>query len=242
MYNHDHPQPIVFSWSGGKDSAMALHKLRGDARYKTVALLTTVSTTYRRISHHGVREELLELQAEAIGLPLDKVYLPSSADRPCTLEEYEAILGTKMCAYRRDGVLTVAHGDIFLADLRARREQNLAKVGMSAIFPLWGNDTRELLRRFTDQGFRAYTTCVERVLGPAFVGRLLDESFLADLPEGVDPCGEYGEYHSFVFDGPIFRHPVPLSLGVVVERDGRFYADLLPDSQTPTGAETPTIR
>lgn len=232
MHNREHVEPVIFSWSGGKDSAMALHELRQDTRYEIVALLTTVSATYRRISHHGVREELLDLQARAVGLPLDKVYLPSSSDRPCTLEEYEAILGEKMHEYRRNGVLTVAHGDIFLAELRARREQNLAKIGMSALFPLWGRDTRELLRSFEDRGFRAYITCAESVLGPGFAGRLLDKSFLVDLPDGVDPCGEYGEYHSFVFDGPIFRHPVLLSLGAIVKRDGRFYADLLPRPQS----------
>ncbi len=225
---HD-KEKVVFSWSGGKDSALALHEIRQSERYEIIALLTTVAEQYKRISHHGVREELLEMQAAAVGLPLDKLYLPANSALPCTNIQFEELMGRTLAKYRDAGVILVAHGDIFLQDLRDYRERNLAKVGMRGLFPLWHRDTTELLRTFIQLGYKAYLSCVDgQKLGEAFAGRAIDASLLADLPAGVDPCGEYGEYHSFVYDGPIFERPVPVRVGEVVMRDNRYYADLLP--------------
>jgi uncharacterized protein (TIGR00290 family) len=219
---------VVMSWSGGKDSAVALHELLKSDRYEVVALLTTVSEEFRRISHHGVREELLEEQADAIGIPLEKVYLPSGESGGCTNEVYEAIMRRAMIAYRDRGVQTVAFGDLFLQDLREWREANLAKVGMRGIFPIWQRATAAFAYEVIRAGYKAYLSCVEGRVGAGFVGRPYDAKLLADLPSGVDPCGENGEFHSFVYDGPIFRKPVEVRVGEVVVRDGRYYADLLP--------------
>jgi uncharacterized protein (TIGR00290 family) len=225
--------PVVMSWSGGKDSALALHELRLDPRYEVVALLTSVSEEFRRISHHGVREELLEAQVQAIGLPLTKVYLPSGPTAPCTNEVYEQIMGAVLEEFRSRGVYTVGFGDIFLEDLRTWRESNLAKAGMTGVFPIWKRDTRQLPRQMIAMGFRAILSCVEGKVGPGFAGRDYDERLLADLPPEIDPCGEYGEFHSFVHDGPCFRGPVTVTVGETVIRDGRYYADLLPGGSSP---------
>ena len=219
--------PVVFSWSGGKDSAFALHVLRSMGEYEVVALMTSVSEEFRRISHHGVREELLELQAEAIGLRLEKVYLPSGKFGPCTNEVYEKIMSGVMAKFYERGVRTVAFGDLFLEDLRAWREASLAKDGMHALFPIWKRDTRRMAEEVIATGFKAYLSCVEGSVGPGFVGRSYDQDLLRDLPAGIDPCGENGEFHSFVYDGPIFRHPVAVQVGETVIRDGRYYADLV---------------
>ena len=219
---------VVFSWSGGKDSALALYELQNSDRYEIVALLTTVADGYRRVSHHGVREELLDRQAEAIGLRLDKLYLPAGPSASCSFEEYEALMGRTMGKYRDAGVMRVAHGDVFLEDLRQYRESNLAKLQMKALFPIWGRETAELARAFIDLGFKAYVTCVDGEKLPAsFAGRALDGRFIDDLPEGIDPCGENGEFHTFVYAGPIFRHPLEISVGEVVTRDGSHFADLM---------------
>jgi len=220
--------PVVMSWSGGKDSAVALHELLNATQYDVVALLTSVSEEYRRISHHGVREVLLEEQAEAIGIPLHKVYLPSGSSHPCTNEVYEQIMGNVMASYKAQGVETVAFGDLFLEDLRAYRERNLAKASMRGIFPLWKRDTATLASEVIAMGFKSYLSCVEGKVGPGFVGRPYDHELLAALPAGIDPCGEYGEFHTFVYDGPIFTRPVTVRVGEIVMRDGRHYADLLP--------------
>jgi uncharacterized protein (TIGR00290 family) len=225
----NHREPVVFSWSGGKDSALALHAVLSDPGYDVVGLLTTVAGQFGRVSHHGVREELLCIQAASIGLPLEIVYLPMNAAAPCTNAEYEELMGTVMARYCAAGVRTVAHGDIFLEDLRAYRDRNLARAGMRGLYPLWKRDTAELVRQFVTDGFRAYLCCVDgKKLGEPFAGRPLDLELLRDLPAGVDPCGENGEYHSFVYAGPIFHKPVAIERGVVVCREGRFYADLLP--------------
>jgi uncharacterized protein (TIGR00290 family) len=226
--------PVVMSWSGGKDSAMALHVLLQAREYNVIGLMTTVSEEYQRISHHGVRETLLDEQAEAIGIPLEKVYLPSGDSGGCTNDVYEAIMSRVMASYKARGVQTVAFGDLFLADLRAWREANLAKAGMRGVFPIWKRDTSKLAREMIRLGYKAYLSCVESNVGSGFVGRLYDEEFLSALPSGIDPCGENGEFHSFVWDGPIFSRPVDLRVGEVVVRDGRFYADLLPKESRPS--------
>jgi len=222
---------------------MALHALLRDDRYEVVGLLTSVAAEFRRVSHHGVREELLELQAESIGLPLDRLYLPSDSGLPCTNARFEELMRETLQRYCDKGVMLVAHGDIFLEDLRAYRERNLARMGMRGVFPLWKRDTSELIRSFIDLGFRAHLTCVEGKLDASFAGRAIDASLIDDLPEGVDPCGEYGEFHSFVYDGPIFRAPVDVVVGEVVCRDARYYADLLPaDSKAATTGMPPVGR
>jgi len=225
-------QPILFCWSGGKDSAMALHALRQD-NVPIAALLTTVTETYDRISMHGVRRELLVQQAQSIGLPLHEVRIPPQCVNPL----YEARMEEALRIHYDAGVRTVAFGDIFLEDLRVYREKNLARIAMTALFPIWKRDTRELIRSFHAAGFRAITACVDpKVLDRSFAGRELDASFFHDLPAGVDPCGENGEFHTFVFDGPIFRKPVPVMLGEVVERDSFIYCDLLP-AESSVGAQ-----
>jgi len=224
--------PVVMSWSGGKDSAIALNELLQAEDYDVVSLMTSVSEEYRRISHHGVREILLEEQARAIGISLEKVYLPSGESGGCTNDVYEAIMSRVMNDYKAKGVETVAFGDLFLEDLRAWREMNLAKAAMRGIFPIWKRDTTKVAHDVIRLGYKAYLSCVEGKVGSGFVGRLYDEEFLSAIPSDVDPCGENGEFHSFVFDGPIFQTPVPVRVGEIVMRDGRYYADLLLESES----------
>ena len=228
-------EKVVLSWSGGKDSAMALYELRRSEEYEVVSLLTTVAAEYDRVSHHGVRAQLLEAQAAAIGLPLETVLISTQSAHPCrpdsndgVMQKYERLMMEIMLRHRASGVSAVAFGDIFLQDLRAYRESRLARVGMKAVFPIWQRGTAELVQTFLDLGFQAYLTCVDQKLGKAFAGRALDRRLVHDLPEGVDPCGERGEYHSFVFDGPIFQQPLRVRVGEVVLRDVRYFADLLP--------------
>jgi len=229
-------EKIVLSWSGGKDSTLALYELLRSDRYEIVSLLTTVSAQYERISHHGVRTELLDQQAEALGIRLHKVYLPSLIS---TNEEYETVMDKVMGEYVGAGVLTVAFGDIFLQDLREYRERNLAKVGMKVIFPIWHRDTLELVQTFINLGFKAYLSCVaSEKLGERFVGRAIDTELIRDLPDGVDPCGENGEFHSYVYDGPIFNWPVGITVGEIVLRDVRYFADLLPVNQSEVMSAT----
>src|SRR3984893_8782974 len=219
-------QPILFCWSGGKDSAMALHALLED-NVRIAALLTTVTETYDRISMHGVRRELLVQQAQSIGLPLDEVRIPPQCVNPI----YEARMEEPLRVHYDAGVRAVAFGDIFLEDLRAYREKNLARIGMTALFPILKRDPPELIRYFHSVGFRACAACVDpKVLDPSFAGRELDQEFFRDLPPNVDPCGENGEFHTFVFDGPIFRKPIPVRPGEIVERDSFIYCDLLSDA------------
>ena len=207
---------------------MALHCLLRDPAFEVAGLLTTVTEGYERISMHGVRCELLRQQAASIGLPLEEVRIPPQ----CPNTIYESRMAEAVLRYRERGILHLGFGDIFLRDLRAYRETNLARVGMSALFPLWDIDTRELAARFLAGGFRARTACIDpRKLDRSFAGRELDAAFFRELPIGVDPCGENGEFHTFVFDGPIFPSPVPVVTGQVVERDSFIFCDLLPDSQ-----------
>jgi len=222
------PEPALFCWSGGKDSAMALDAIGRSADVRVASLLTTVTEGYDRISMHGVRRELLERQVASIGLPLREVFIPPECVNPV----YEARMGEAMQAEYARGIRKVVFGDIFLEDLRAYREQNLARIGMTGLFPLWKRDTRQLAHHLVAVGFRAVAACVDsRVLEPAFAGRELDESFFRDLPPGVDPCGENGEFHSFVFDGPIFRAPVRFTRGEVVQRGPFCFCDLIPSAE-----------
>ncbi|HUE69478.1 MAG TPA: hypothetical protein VMP01_01205 [Pirellulaceae bacterium] len=222
------PTPLVLSWSGGKDSAIALYELLRDPDWTVTSLLTSVSDEFHRVSHHGIREELLEMQAAAIGLPLDWLRLPSGGG-PCTNAVYEELVGQHLSRYVERGIRHVAHGDLFLADLRAYRERNLARLGMNGVFPIWGRNTRQLVETFIELGFKAVLCCVDgRHLDGSFAGRLIDEKLLRDLPPNVDPCGENGEYHSFVYDGPIFEQPLEIVLGQTICRDGRHYIDVLP--------------
>ncbi len=219
-------EDVLFCWSGGKDSAMALHALRAARDCRITALLTTITEEYDRISMHGVRRALLERQAESLGLPLHAVLIPPQ----CINATYEQRMKEALALHFAQGVRRVAFGDIFLEDLRVYREKNLAQVGMQALFPIWKRDTRELAREFVRQGFRAIAVCVDpRVLDASFAGRELDASFFADLPPGVDACGENGEFHTFVFDGPVFKTPIPIRVGEKVLRDGFCFCDLLPE-------------
>jgi len=218
-------EKVLLCWSGGKDSAMTLYELQKAGRYEPAALLTTVTEDYDRISMHGVRRVLLEQQAESIGLPLEKVWIPPA----CTNARYEAAMEALLTRYMQNGIACVAFGDIFLEDLRAYRENNLAKIGCRGLFPIWKRDTPELARTFLALRFAAVVVCVDpKVLDRSFAGRRIDAEFLRDLPAHVDPCGENGEFHSFVFDGPVFRKAISFSVGELVDRDGFVFCDLLP--------------
>jgi uncharacterized protein (TIGR00290 family) len=224
------------NWSGGKDASMALWMLRREGKFRVDRLLTSMNSGQDRISMHGVRRSLLERQAAAIGLPLYTLELPDMPDMPA----YEHAMQQKLEAFREEGLETAVFGDIFLEDLRQYREAKLAALQMEALFPLWKLDTRQLLERFIAAGFRAVVVCTKDSSLPAsFCGRELDASFLRDLPAGVDPCGEHGEFHSFVYDGPIFKEPVAFERGAIVQRwykdpagsaadMGFHYCDLLP--------------
>jgi uncharacterized protein (TIGR00290 family) len=217
---------ILFAWSGGKDSALALYTLLQEGSWEVAGLLTTVTEGYQRISMHGVRLELLQQQAEALGLPLELVWIPQHCDNG----EYERRMQEVLERYLSQGVHAVAFGDIHLEEVRSYRERNLARLDMGAIFPLWGKAPAELVRRFIALGFRAVITCVDTaMLGREFAGREIDAQLLAELPAGVDPCAENGEFHSFVYAGPIFRRPIAFTRGEKILRENRFfYCDLLP--------------
>ena len=211
---------ILLSWSGGKDSAMALYEVMKNPDIEIAALLTTVTREYDRISMHGVRCELLERQARSIGLPLEKVFISPGTSN----DDYESAMREMLDNYREQGVTTVAFGDIFLADLRKYREEKLAQAGMTGIFPLWMRNTAELSREFISLGFRAIVSCADSQANVGvFAGREFDTALLADLPPDCDPCFENGECHSFVYAGPIFSEPIPVKTGEVVLRDNRFY-------------------
>jgi uncharacterized protein (TIGR00290 family) len=215
------------AWSSGKDSAWALHTVREAGRFEVVALLTTVNRTHGRVAMHAVRESLLEMQAAAAGLPLVKVGIHS----PCSNEIYEAAMSEAMGRARDEGVRHVIFGDLFLEDIRAYREKQLARCGMTPVFPLWGKQTRALAEEMIARGLSAYLACVDpRQLERGFAGRRFDAELLAELPRGVDPCGENGEFHTFACAGPMFRADVSVKVGEIVERDGFVFADLLPGS------------
>ena len=210
---------------------MALHSLLQRSDTHVVALLTTVTEGYERISMHGVRRELLHRQVQSIGLPLHEVRIPPQCVNPI----YEARMEEALRVHLKNGVQTVAFGDIFLEDLRAYRERNLARMGMTALFPIWKRDTRELIRSFHANRFRAIAVCVDsKVLDPSFAGRELDESFFRALPPQADSCGENGEFHTFVFDGPLFQFPIHVRTGEIVNRDGFVFCDILEEMEKAT--------
>ncbi|HKE46747.1 MAG TPA: ATP-binding protein [Rhodanobacteraceae bacterium] len=220
--------PVLLAWSGGKDSTLALERLLGDAGVRVAALVTTVTAGYERIAIHGVRRSILRRQTDQIGIPLVEAGIPPQASN----ETYEASFADALARARAMSdapVDTIAFGDLFLADVRAYREAMLARLGWRGRFPLWGEDTARLARHFIDRGYRAILSCVDtQQLDAAFCGRDFDASLLADLPAGVDPCGENGEFHTCVHAGPLFRAPIPLERGERVLRDGRFqYVDLV---------------
>lgn len=215
---------VALSWSSGKDSAWSLHLLRQDPQVEVVCLITTLNQEFDRVAMHAVRRELLELQAAAAGLPLRTVPLPW----PCSNEQYEARMRDLCAAAVRDGIEAIAFGDLFLTEIRAYREKQLAGSGLEPLFPVWRLPTRELAASMIAAGLRAKITCIDpKVLAREFAGRDFDQSLLDDLPPGVDPCGENGEFHSFVYDGPMFRAPIPVEAGEIVERDGFVFSDLL---------------
>ncbi|GGE93485.1 diphthine--ammonia ligase [Hymenobacter cavernae] len=205
----------LMNWSGGKDSALALYHILQDPHYAVAQLLTSVNAHHQRVSMHGVRVSLLEMQAQRIGLPLIQLALPEMP----AMDDYERLMTATLAPLQQQGITHAIFGDIFLEDLRTYREQQLAKLGMQAVFPLWQRPGADILREYLDLGFQAVVVCVnEQHLDASFCGRLLDHDFLRDLPSGVDPCGENGEYHSFVFDAPYFSAPIAFERGELVRR------------------------
>jgi uncharacterized protein (TIGR00290 family) len=219
-------EKAIVGWSGGKDSALALYEILKTGKYEVHELLTTLTRDYDRISIHGVRRELLEQQAKSMRFPIEKMFISKNASN----EEYEKELLRILVEHRDRGVVSAVFGDIFLTDVRKYREQMLSGIEMKCIFPLWKRDTHELARSFINSGFKAVITNVDsNFLGKEFAGREFDEQFLLDLPPSVDPCGENGEFHSFVFDGPLFHERTLFTKGEIVLRENRFYyCDLIP--------------
>ncbi|MCS6829766.1 MAG: ATP-binding protein [Armatimonadota bacterium] len=216
---------VLLSWSTGKDSAWTLYMMRQSCEWDITGLVTTVNTAFGRVSMHGVREELLEQQARAAGLPLWKVPIPY----PCPNEVYERAMHEVVLRAKDAGVTHFAFGDLFLQDVRDYRERQLSGTGIQPVFPLWGIDTAKLAQDMIASGLRAVVTCVDPQQIPApFIGREFDEAFLRELPPSADPCGENGEYHTFCYAGPMFTHPIAVRTGEVVERDGFVYMDVYP--------------
>ena len=216
-------QKAILSWSSGKDSAYTLFTVQRELPFEVVGLLTTVTDPFQRVSMHGVREDLLECQAERIGLPLHKIRIPS----PCPNAVYEAKMQEYLTAQRAQGIEHIIFGDLFLEDLRRYREDRLREIGMKGLFPLWMRDTGSLSRQMIHDGFKAVLTCVDlKKLPKSFAGRFYDASLLNDFPPDTDPCGENGEFHSFVYGGPIFREEIPIERGETVEREGFAFADI----------------
>lgn len=214
---------VLLSWSSGKDSAWALHCLQRRDDVKVVGLLTTVNEVYDRVAMHAVRRSLLMAQAEAVGVPLWSVSIPS----PCSNEAYEAAMTKAMTEAREAGIAAVAFGDLYLEDIRKYREDRMRATGIDAIFPVWGLPTLQLARQMIASGLKAHVTCVDPAqIDRDLVGRQFDADFLADLPESADPCGENGEFHTFVHEGPMMRYPLDVVTGERIERDGFMFSDL----------------
>ena len=215
--------PLVYSWSAGKDSAFGLWTLLRDPAYEVRALLTTITETYDRVSISGVRESLLDAQAEMLNLPLIKVRIPPA----CPNDLYEQRMASALAGREFEGIGHVAFSDLFLEDVRAYREDRLAQADKDCVFPLWHRDTAQLAQDIIAQGFRAIVVCLDpRVMDPSFAGRAFDLAFLADLPDDVDPCGENGEFHTFVWDAPMYQQLIPCTTGDAVTRDGFVYCDV----------------
>ena len=218
-------KPILLSWSSGKDSAWTLHKLRTQSDYEVVGLVTTINEDYQRVAMHAVRLDLLRQQADATGLELHALDIPN----PCSNEQYEAVMSDFVQRARGMGIEHMAFGDLFLEDVRKYREDRLEGSGITPVFPLWKIPTDELVDDMLTNGLRAYLSCVDpRSLSSEYAGRELDRALLDEFPAAVDPCGENGEFHSFVFDGPMFDTPLDISVGEIVERDGFVFADIVP--------------
>jgi len=213
------------SWSSGKDSAWSLEMLRRSGEAEVMGLFTTINAAFDRVAMHAVRRGLVEAQARAAGLELHLIEIPY----PCPNADYERIMGAFVAKAQAEGAEAMAFGDLFLADIRAYRERQLADTGIAPLFPLWGRDTRELAAEMIDGGLVAHVTSIDpRKLDPSFAGRIFDAAFLADLPASADPCGENGEFHTFVAAGPMFREAVAVRSGEITERDGFVFADLVP--------------
>jgi uncharacterized protein (TIGR00290 family) len=222
-------EDAFFAWSGGKDSALALYRVLQQQQFRVKYLLTTVNESHQRVSMHGVRLTLLEQQALAIGIPLKIMWVPENPG----MAEYEARMREILVSFKAEGITTGIFGDIFLADLRHYRENNLAQVGLKAAFPLWGENTTSLVQEFLQSGFKAQLVCVsDQRLGRSFAGRLLDTATLEAFPPGVDPGGENGEYHSFVYEGPIFSQPIDFRTGEIILRDYAVAAQTTSDCGT----------
>jgi uncharacterized protein (TIGR00290 family) len=205
----------LFNWSSGKDSALALYNIIQENQYEVTTLLTSINKEFQRISMHGVHVNLLEQQASLLGIPLTKMELPKEP----SMEEYQEIMNTTMAEIKAQGITHSIFGDIFLEDLRQYREKQLHSIGMQAVFPLWKQNTSDLIREFLKLGFKTIVTCVNGAyLDKSFAGRIIDQQFLDDLPENIDPCGENGEFHTFTFDGPIFKSPVQFEIGETVKK------------------------
>ena len=216
---------VLMSWSGGKDSCLALYEIQKARKLRVAALLTTVTRDYDRISMHGVRRVLLERQAGCLGLPLHQVLITKGASN----QEYETNLIEAVSGYRGQGIDSIVFGDLFLEDIKTYRDQFLARHHLRGIYPVWMRDTTEFISEFINLGFKAVITCVNGdILDPSFAGMIIDQSFLSALPAHVDPCGENGEFHTFVFDGPNFKDAVKFSIGETVQRDSFWFCDLLP--------------
>jgi uncharacterized protein (TIGR00290 family) len=216
-------KPVLMSWSGGKDSCLALYEIQKSSDYSVAALLTTITREYDRISMHGVRRALLERQADSLGLPLHQVMLSKGANN----EEYEMKMAQAFNEYREDGIDSVIFGDLFLEEIRAYRDQFLARYGMKGLYPVWQRNTTSFINKFVELGFKAVLSCVDsKTLDKSFAGKTIDDDFISSLPANVDPCGENGEFHTFVYDGPNFAKPVELSLGKAVLREGFWFRDL----------------
>ncbi|HCR77026.1 MAG TPA: diphthine--ammonia ligase [Chryseobacterium sp.] len=205
----------IFNWSSGKDSALALYKILKEEKFEVTSLLTSINKEFQRISMHGVHVSLLEKQAESLGFPLIKMELPKEP----SMEEYRETMGRTMTEIQSQGITHSIFGDIFLEDLKKYREDQLRSIGMEGVFPLWKINTTDLIREFLDLGFKTIVTCVnETYLDKSFAGRIIDEDFIKDLPENVDVCGENGEFHTFTFNGPLFKNPVEFEIGKIVKK------------------------
>lgn len=217
---------VLLSWSSGKDSAWALHRLRQDPAIEVVGLFTTLNQAFERVAMHGVRKSLLARQAQCVGLPLMTIDLPW----PCSNEEYGRIMAGFIGEVVARGIRHMAFGDLFLEDVRAYRERQLAGTGITPLFPLWGSDTTELAQQMMAAGLRARVCTLDpKTLDMSLGGHEFDEALLAALPAGVDPCGENGEFHTLAWDGPMFQRPLAIRVGETVERDGFVFTDLLAD-------------